>query len=126
MTYLNRSSNACLALVLEPPDEVPPASRFCGVLVWRSMVVRGSYIVQLLRTSFGATRAGSRSLLVHSHRALVSNDTHCTQLCRSTPHLAQRLSSAIGSASRLPQRAQRQTSCAAIRFGVFGPAASCS
>src|SRR5207245_842316 len=117
--YLNRSSKACFALLLDPPDGLLPPSRFWGVVVWRSIVVRGANSAQSLRSSFGATRAGSWSLCVHSQRALVSNDTHCTQLCSATPHFGQTLSAAIGSDSRLPQRAQRQTSCAAIRFGVF-------
>ena len=47
-----------------------------GVLVWRSTVVRGVNSAQLLRSSFGATRAGSVAFCVHSQRALVSNDTH--------------------------------------------------
>jgi hypothetical protein len=47
-----------------------------GVLVWRSTVVRGVKNPQLLRSSFGATRADSFAFSVHSQRALVSNDTH--------------------------------------------------
>ena len=74
--YLNKSSNACFALLAEPPDELVPASRFCGVLVWRSIVVRGEKSVQSFRASLGATRAGSLSFCVHSQRALVSNDSH--------------------------------------------------
>ena len=111
---------------MDPPLDDEPLSRLAGVLVWRSIVVRGWNSSQLFRASFGATRADSLSLCVHSQRALVSNDSHCRQLCRSTPHFAQRLSPAIGSDNRFPQRAQRQTSCAAIKFGVFGPAASCN
>jgi len=35
---------------------------------------------QLLRSSLGATRAGMRAFSVHSHRTLVSNETHWMQL----------------------------------------------
>ena len=116
---MNRSSNALRALLV--PDEPPLVA---GVLVCRSTVVRGANSEHVLRASFGVTRAGSAGLWVHSQRALVSNDTHCTQLWRSTPQREHRASSANGSESSAPQRAHRQTSCAAIRFGVFGPAAS--
>src|SRR3954462_13271626 len=71
-SYLNRSSKAFRALfVVDPPspdDEV-------GLLVWRSIVVRGANIGQMFFSSFGAMRIGSFELCVHSHRALVSNDT---------------------------------------------------
>ena len=60
--YLNKSSNACRALVGP------------GVPVCRSTVVRGVKKVQALRASFGAMRAVMG--WVHSNRALVSNDTH--------------------------------------------------
>ena len=73
---LNRSSNARRALLV--PDEAPPL--LAGVPVCRSTVVRGANSEQVLRASFGATRAGSAGLCVHSQRALVSNETHCTQL----------------------------------------------
>jgi len=53
-----------------------PGSLLAGVLVWRSTVVRGVISAQLLRSSFGATRAGNFAFSVHSHRALVSNETH--------------------------------------------------
>ena len=58
-------------IVVEPPspdDEVV-------LLVWRSIVVRGVNIGQMFFSSFGAMRIGSFELCVHSHRALVSNDT---------------------------------------------------
>ncbi len=119
IAYLKRSSNALRALV----GAASPLGD-AGVLVWRSMVVRGEKSVQLFRSSFGATRAVSFAFSVHSHRALVSNDTHWMQLCKSTPHFEQRSSVPIGSDNRFPQRAHRQTSCAAIRFGVFGPRSS--
>ncbi|PYQ76512.1 MAG: hypothetical protein DMG01_16760 [Acidobacteria bacterium] len=67
--YLNKSSNALRALVVSPLGAA-------GVLVWRSTVVRGVKNTQSLRSSFGATRAGSFALCVHSQRALVSNETH--------------------------------------------------
>jgi hypothetical protein len=70
---LNKSSNALRALVEGPLGAA-------GVLVWRSTVVRGVKKTQSLRSSFGATRAASFAFCVHSHRALVSNDTHWMQL----------------------------------------------
>ena len=74
VTYLNKSSNACLALLLGR------TSRWLGgVPVWRSTVVRGANSAQLLRSSFGATRADRLASSVHSHRALVSKETHWTQ-----------------------------------------------
>src|SRR4051812_2196451 len=120
--YLNKSSKALRAGL--GPEEPPELA--AGVLVWRSTVVRGENSAHVFRASFGATRAASAALCEHSHRALVSKATHWTQLYRSTPHREQRLSAASGSDNRLPHRAHRQTSCAAIRFGVFGPAASWS
>src|SRR5438093_149756 len=69
--YLKRSSNARRALLVGGDSDL-----LAGVLVCRSMVVRGVKNAQLLRSSFGATRAGSFAFSVHSHRALVSNDTH--------------------------------------------------
>ncbi|PYQ76513.1 MAG: hypothetical protein DMG01_16765 [Acidobacteria bacterium] len=48
------------------------------------------------------------------------------QLWMSTPQREHFASAATGTASRLPHRAQRNTSCADMRFGVFGPDASCS
>ena len=109
---LKRSSNACRALG-------GPAVPVC-----RSMVVRAEKKLHSFRPSFGATRAVS--VCVHSQRALVSNDMQLIQLCRSAPQRAQRPSNGTGSARRLPQRAQRKTSCEPIRFGVFGPDACCS
>ena len=78
-----------------------------GVPVWRSTVVRGAKSAQVLASSFGATRAGSSALCVHSQRALVSNDMHWTQLWSATPHFEQRASSSTVSPRRLPHRAQR-------------------
>ncbi len=109
--YLNRSSNAWRALV---GPFVP---------VWRSIVVRGVKSAQSFRASLGDTRAVNAAC-EHSKRALVSNDVHWTQLCRSTPQRPHRPSLATGSERKLPQRAQRNTSCDPIRFGVRGPAAS--
>src|SRR3954465_2451725 len=95
LDHLNRSSKAFRALlVLEPPspdDEV-------GLLVWRSIVVRGANIGQMFFSSFGAMRIGSFELCVHSQRALVSNDTQCRQAWRSTAQREHRLSSSTGSA----------------------------
>src|SRR6185436_514222 len=122
--YLNKSSNALRALLDGPDAGLEPL--LTGVPVWRSTVVRAVKSAQLLRASFGETRAGSAGACVHSQRSLVSNDTHWMKLCRSTPQREQRASGANGSDNRLPQRAQRQTLRAAIRFGVFGPEASCS
>src|SRR5262245_52328360 len=126
--YLKRSSNALRALVDDDDDEVllDAAGADGGVLVCRSIVVRGVISAQVLRASFGATRAGILSFCAHSQRALVSNETHWMQLCRSTPHFEHESRTPTGTDSRLPQRAQRNTSCAAIRFGVFGPRSSCS
>src|ERR1051325_2662384 len=75
--YLNRSSNAFLA-PLEVDGELPASVDVddAGELVCRSIVVRGAKSVHALRSSFGATRAGILSLCAHSHRALVSNETH--------------------------------------------------
>src|SRR5580765_2497940 len=70
-SYLNRSSNAFFALFVGPDGLL-----LAAVLVWRSTVVRGENSAQLLRSSLGATRAGMRAFSVHSHRTLVSNDTH--------------------------------------------------
>ena len=75
-----------------------------AVLVWRSTVVRALNSAQRLRASFGAMRAVS-ACCEHSQRALVSNDTHCTQLCRSTPQRWHLLSPSSGSDSRLPRGA---------------------
>src|SRR5262249_55774359 len=114
---LNRSSNAFLALFV--------AGLCCaGVLVCRSTVVRGANSAHVFFSSFGATRTVSGC--VHSKRALVSNDTHWMQLCRSTPQREHLPPASTGSASRFPQREQRNTSCELIRFGVFGPLALCS
>jgi hypothetical protein len=38
---LNRSSNARRALFVDPLPDDEPLSRLAGVLVWRSIVVRG-------------------------------------------------------------------------------------
>src|ERR1043166_9297211 len=48
------------------------------------------------------------------------------QLCSATPHFVHVPPASTGSASRLPQREQRKTSCELIRFGVFGPFSLCS
>src|SRR5262249_40405912 len=122
LLYLKRSSKALRAL--ETPGELSLAA--VGELVCRSTRVRGEKSVHMLRSSFAATRAASFAFSVHSHRALVSNDTHWMQACRSTPHLVHRLVSSTGSGSSVPHRSQRNTSRDAIRFGVRGPAASCS
>jgi len=50
------------ALLVAPPPPDGPLSRLAGVLVCRSTVVRGAYSWQVLRASFGATRACSLSL----------------------------------------------------------------
>ena len=68
---MNRSSNAFFALFVGADAVV-----LADVLVWRSTVVRGEKSAQLLRSSLGATRAGMRAFSVHSHRTLVSNETH--------------------------------------------------
>src|SRR5439155_19294466 len=122
--YLNKSSKAFFALLVadEDEDDGPVA----GVPVWRSTVVRAANSAQLLRSSFGATRAGMRSWSVHSQRTLVSNDTHWMQACTSTPQREQRSSRPTGSDSRFPQRVHRNTSRAAMRLGVFGPRSSCN
>ena len=65
------------------------------VLVWRSTVVRGSKKAHEFLSSFATTRAVS-ACCVHSHRALVSNDTQLMQACSATPHREQRASEAIG------------------------------
>src|SRR2546425_13133006 len=116
--YLNKSSKAFFALLVadEDEDDGPVA----GVPVWRSTVVRAANSEQLLRSSFGTTRAGMRSWSVHSQRTLVSNDTHWMQACTSTPQREQRSSRPTGSDSRFPQRVHRNTSRAAMRLGVFG------
>src|SRR3982750_1564741 len=73
--YLNRSSNAFLALDSLEGDT--------DDLVSRSTVVRGSKWVHSLRASFGDTRTGTGRW--HSNGLPVSKWTHCTQLCRSAP-----------------------------------------
>src|SRR5262249_40451851 len=127
--YLKRSSKALRALSEDAlPLELPLAGDDAdgAVLVWRSTVVRGVISAQLLRASFGATRAGILSFCAHSQRALVSKNAHWMQLWMSTPHLEHESRMPTGVDSRFPQRAQRNTSCAAIRFGVLGPRSSCS
>ena len=66
-----------------------PGSLLAGVLVCRSTVVRGVISVHVLRSSFGATRAGSLAFSVHSQRALVSNETHRPR------HLRERVAQAL-------------------------------
>src|SRR5438046_2230270 len=68
LSHLNRSSNAFRAL--EPGAASLPADA-AGLPVWRSMVVRGVNIWHMLPASFGATRAVSVALCVHSQRAEV-------------------------------------------------------
>ena len=72
---LNRSSKACCALT-GPAAGVEP--------VCRSKVVRGAKRAHVLRASLGLTRAGIACM--HSNVDPGSNETHCTQACRSAPH----------------------------------------
>src|SRR5258705_12095268 len=89
--YLKRSSNAFLApLDVDGDDPGVAGVEDAGELVCRSIVVRGAKNVHVLRSSFGATRAGILSFCVHSHRALVSNETHWMHAWRSTRHFEQR------------------------------------
>jgi hypothetical protein len=85
---LNRSSKARRALLLGLVEPLLAG----GVPVCRSTVVRGVNSVHRLRSSFGATRAGSLSCCVHSQRTLVSNDAHWMHACRSTPQRERRAS----------------------------------
>ena len=86
-------------------------------------------VVRARRGCRGSARPWARralSVCVHSQRELVSNDTQLMQLCRSTPQRAQRPSASTGSARRLPQRAQRKTSCDPSGSASSAPTASCS
>lgn len=73
---------------------------------------------QVLRTSFGLTRAGIVSR--HSNRAPGSNDWHWMHAWRSTPHFTQVLSEPIPLASIVPHRAHLKTSTKAIMFMTLG------
>ena len=111
-----RISNSTEQVVESLPALVGPAVPVC-----RSIVVRGGdERIQLLRASLGVTRAVTG--WVHSKRAPVSNETHCTQLWRSTPHRAQRSSAPTGNPRRFPHRGAAED---LVRrpsiFGVFGP-----
>src|SRR5687768_14993553 len=111
--YLNRSSNALRALAGGAD------------LVSRSTVVRGSKNVQVLRASFGETRAGTGCW--HSNAEPVSKWRHCAQACRSAPHRVHRPSAvqAAATVSSSPQPRQRTTSRKPGMLKVFGAIGGC-
>src|SRR5690349_4387649 len=117
--YLNRSSNAFLAL------ETPPADGDVADLVSRSTVVRGSKCVQVLRASFGDTRTAIG--FWHSNAALLSKCAHCAQLWRSLwqrEHCPAGLH-AVAAVNSAPQRAHFTTSRKPGMLKVFGAMGGC-
>ena len=118
-SYLNRSSNARRALLV--PDEAPPLARGRAGLPLdrRARREQRAGVARVFRRD--ARRQRRRSACIPSARWCRTRRTACScadrrRSARSAPRRAN------GSDSRLPQRAQRHTSRAAIRFGVFGPA----
>ena len=92
--FLNKASKASLALVIFFAEDVSRSIAFFGVR-------RGHWFRTLflgIRSEMGCT---------HSNRALVSNQAHCLQVCKSALHFGHWLSSSISALMEAPHMEQR-------------------
>jgi len=117
LPYLNRSSNAFLALDTLAGEVLD--------FVSRSTVVRGSKYVHSFRTSFGEILTGTGWW--HSKAEPVSKCTHCAHVCNGALHRGHSpvALQAVATVSSVPQREHFTTSRNPGMLKVLGCTGGC-